>query len=142
MVKPIKFFLAVLPCLIGSVCFSVPALADASYCREYTKDVVIGGVKQQSYGTACLQPDGSWQIVNNDGSIGPQTVVVQETQVVTAPPVVVQRSPSVYVGVNTGYPYYIGSSHRSHFYHYHRGPWKDKHWQHHRKVLHKDRHRH
>ncbi len=33
------------------------------YCREYTATTVIGGNQQQSYGTACMQPDGSWQIV-------------------------------------------------------------------------------
>jgi surface antigen len=32
------------------------------YCREYRQDVVIGGEKQQAYGTACRQPDGSWKI--------------------------------------------------------------------------------
>lgn len=34
------------------------------YCREYTATTVIGGNQQQSYGTACMQPDGSWQIVS------------------------------------------------------------------------------
>lgn len=33
------------------------------YCREYTQTVVVGGQKQQAYGTACRQPDGSWLIV-------------------------------------------------------------------------------
>ena len=31
-------------------------------CREYTIDAVIGGRKDQVYGTACRQPDGSWKI--------------------------------------------------------------------------------
>ena len=35
--------------------------ADASYCREYTTVGVIGGREQQMYGTACRQPDGSWE---------------------------------------------------------------------------------
>jgi hypothetical protein len=34
------------------------------YCREYTQNVVVGGVVQQSYGTACLMQDGQWHIVN------------------------------------------------------------------------------
>lgn len=34
------------------------------YCREYTDRVQVGGRWQESYGTACLQPDGSWQVVN------------------------------------------------------------------------------
>jgi len=33
------------------------------YCREYYQTVVIGGQRQQAYGTACRQPDGSWKIV-------------------------------------------------------------------------------
>ncbi len=32
------------------------------YCREYEQDIVVGGESQKSYGTACRQPDGSWQI--------------------------------------------------------------------------------
>lgn len=30
-------------------------------CREYTVDAIIGGKKEKVYGTACRQPDGSWQ---------------------------------------------------------------------------------
>lgn len=33
------------------------------YCREYQTTVTVGGQKEQGYGTACQQPDGSWQIV-------------------------------------------------------------------------------
>lgn len=33
------------------------------YCREYTQTVTIGGKTQKGYGTACLQPDGSWRMV-------------------------------------------------------------------------------
>lgn len=32
------------------------------YCREYRSTANIGGQKQQVYGTACRQPDGSWKI--------------------------------------------------------------------------------
>ena len=35
------------------------------YCREYITKAVIGGKTQDVYGTACRQPDGSWQLVNN-----------------------------------------------------------------------------
>jgi surface antigen len=34
------------------------------YCREYTQEIMVGGEKHESYGTACRQPDGTWQIVN------------------------------------------------------------------------------
>lgn len=33
------------------------------YCREYRTVADIGGRKQQMYGTACRQPDGSWKAV-------------------------------------------------------------------------------
>lgn len=33
------------------------------YCREYVTEVVIDGRAQQAYGTACRQPDGSWERV-------------------------------------------------------------------------------
>jgi surface antigen len=34
------------------------------YCREYRTTADIAGKKQQVYGTACRQPDGTWQAVN------------------------------------------------------------------------------
>jgi surface antigen len=38
--------------------------AGARYCREYQTVATIGGRQQSAFGTACRQPDGSWQIVN------------------------------------------------------------------------------
>ena len=37
-------------------------LATGQYCRMYTQTINIGNEPQQTYGTACRQPDGSWQI--------------------------------------------------------------------------------
>lgn len=34
------------------------------YCREYRTVAIINGQKQQIYGKACRQADGSWRIVN------------------------------------------------------------------------------
>jgi surface antigen len=34
------------------------------YCREFSQTVNIGGRSEEAYGTACRQPDGTWQIVN------------------------------------------------------------------------------
>ena len=31
-------------------------------CREYITTAIIGGKKQQVYGTACRQADGAWKI--------------------------------------------------------------------------------
>ena len=36
--------------------------AGGQYCREYQQTITVGGEKHQAYGTACRQPDGSWQI--------------------------------------------------------------------------------
>jgi surface antigen len=38
---------------------------EGRYCREYTTTVRIDGRPQQAYGTACRQPDGSWERVNS-----------------------------------------------------------------------------
>jgi surface antigen len=35
------------------------------YCREYRSTANINGKVQKVYGTACRQPDGSWQVANN-----------------------------------------------------------------------------
>lgn len=40
------------------------SVGDNQYCREYRTTAIIAGKKQQMYGTACRQPDGSWQAVN------------------------------------------------------------------------------
>ena len=39
------------------------ASAQQAYCREYITTVVINGRAEPAHGTACLQPDGSWQAV-------------------------------------------------------------------------------
>jgi len=38
------------------------------YCREFQKTVTIGGNTEQAYGTACMQPNGAWEVLsdNND----------------------------------------------------------------------------
>jgi hypothetical protein len=35
-----------------------------SYCREFQTSIVIDGRAERAFGTACLQPDGSWAVVN------------------------------------------------------------------------------
>ncbi len=55
---------------------SIPAAAESRYCREYTKTITVGGKPQeQGYGTACMQPDGSWEIVStNEAAPEPEYV--------------------------------------------------------------------
>lgn len=38
--------------------------ADGSYCREFQQTITVGGKREQAFGNACRQPDGSWKIVN------------------------------------------------------------------------------
>ena len=35
------------------------------YCREYQAEAQVGGRAESGYGTACRQPDGSWELVNS-----------------------------------------------------------------------------
>lgn len=37
--------------------------ASGAYCREFQQTITVGGQRQQGYGKACQQPDGSWKIV-------------------------------------------------------------------------------
>ena len=84
-------------------------LADDGYCREYQRNVTIGGRVQNMYGTACLQPDGSWRTAE------PERVEYADEpyQVASAAPVMVQQ-PVVYEPyyepVYSSYRYYPGPS--------------------------------
>lgn len=55
----------------GSASGSVTATRDGTstsgrYCREFHQEVIIGGNKEQAYGTACRQPDGSWEVISTE----------------------------------------------------------------------------
>ncbi len=39
-----------------------PPPKPSRHCREFTQTIRIDGQVRESYGTACLRPDGSWQI--------------------------------------------------------------------------------
>jgi len=34
-------------------------------CREFQQEITVGGESENAYGTACLQEDGAWKIVND-----------------------------------------------------------------------------
>jgi hypothetical protein len=64
-----------------------------SYCREFTQTFTIAEQTQRGYGTACLQPDGSWQIqssqtANSLNTQQPQAIqyVVRDQSVYVVPP--------------------------------------------------------
>jgi hypothetical protein len=82
--------------------------SDAPYCREYSRTVTIGGKKQESYGTACMQPDGSWKIAGSDEDVGApdDRAGLQVEPVYVEPrPLVVYEEPVV-----SQYTYYAGPS--------------------------------
>jgi surface antigen len=37
--------------------------SSGQYCREFQQTIYIDGEEHRAYGTACRQPDGSWQIM-------------------------------------------------------------------------------
>lgn len=48
------------------------AHAGDAFCREYTRNIFVGGRIGQGYGTACLQPDGSWRVTAGQDAVPPQ----------------------------------------------------------------------
>ncbi len=52
----------------GNSGYTVPTstyqTAPGRYCREYQTAVVIDGRTQSAHGTACRQPDGTWEITS------------------------------------------------------------------------------
>jgi len=48
----------------GSVRITREGTAGNRACREFQQEITVGGDRQQGYGTACQNPDGSWQLVS------------------------------------------------------------------------------
>lgn len=53
----------------GNASGAVTAVRDGTstsgrYCREFQHEVTIGGKTEKAYGTACRQPDGSWEVIS------------------------------------------------------------------------------
>lgn len=48
----------------GGNTYRADLLSGNRHCREYQSKINIGGDTERSYGRACLQPDGSWEIMN------------------------------------------------------------------------------
>lgn len=73
--------------------------AAGQYCREFVTTIIVGGVEEPAYGTACRQPDGAWVIVPTD--LAPEQQVHVER--------VVERQyvyPYAYRYWYADYPYY------------------------------------
>jgi hypothetical protein len=122
--------------------------AEASgYCREYQKSIYVGGDRESGYGTACLQPDGSWMITDTRGSVDPFDELRQDNAIIYAQerPVYYRYGPSYrpvtyYVPVRQYYrprpllSFYFGDNdrHRHGWNHWNRGRDWDRHdrWDH------------
>lgn len=117
---------------LGMVALAVPAKAgdglffsddSGPYCREYTRNVMVGNRMQEGYGTACLQPDGSWQI-RSEGVKG-QTIAAPVTQYEYIPAASVVRTvePSRVIVqrpiIIRGYDYHSYGRGRHYDRHYH-----------------------
>ncbi len=126
--KPLFFSIAALGAMIAGGAHA------QGHCREYSQSVTIGGQQQRSYGTACMQPDGSWQVVSQNGQYrnhsypapAPAPVIYSPPPVVYAPPPprpVYYSSPGL--SISFGYNDYYRHKH-------HRKPWykRKKHWGH------------
>jgi hypothetical protein len=53
----------------GNASGSVTAVREGTstlgrYCREFQQEVTIAGKTEQAYGTACRQPDGTWEVIS------------------------------------------------------------------------------
>ena len=105
----------------------VSATAQAEqYCREYTQTMKVGNTLQKGYGTACMQADGSWQIMTpattQNAYVAPQpqyttTYIVEERPVVYYVPRPRPRSVAV-VDIRFGDRHHHGghsNHHRSHY---------------------------
>lgn len=97
--------------------------AQGQPCREFVTTIVIADKEEQGYGTACRQPDGSWQLVSREDDSSTNAPVVQ-----TPASTRNYRTPSDYYAYPSGfygpYPIYLsfnyvyrsGRLHRGHYY--------------------------
>ena len=73
-------------------------LAHADFCREFTSTITVGNRFQEGIGTACLNPDGSWQIVSGPGA---GTSFYDNSQPINQPVNYVTTSNTYYVPQST-----------------------------------------
>lgn len=70
-------------------------------CREFITTITIGGREEQGYGTACRQPDGSWQLAPEAEPAGTAQKAPPRTEVYSyEPPANYYVYPSGFYGPN------------------------------------------
>lgn len=96
--------------LAGGLVLGLSAVAHAQaapYCREYTEKLKVGNRMEEGYGTACMQPDGSWKRVSEAVSppaLGAVEAVPEVTRVVQQERIVyVPAAPTRVVVYGPGY---------------------------------------
>lgn len=102
----------------------VRTFTDAQHgpCREFISTIVIGGEEQQGYGTACRQPDGSWQIVADESTtVRTPPASAQTTVYVTHPPPQYYYYPADFyypyrIYLSFGYVYRSGYAYRGSYF--------------------------
>lgn len=112
-----------------------PAFQNAAgeICREFQQSVVIGGRREQAWGTACRNPDGSWRLqraATAEAPLPPPRYVPVPTPVYVPappPPVIYSYRPAYFPpGYYYTRPYYpsivvrVGPPPRRHHHHHHR----------------------
>lgn len=105
-----------------------PAFQDSGgrICREFTQTVMIGDRRQEAWGTACRQSDGSWKLQRADVAEAPQVRYVPAPTPVPvyapAPQVIYYPQPYYYPRPYYGSSVYIrlGGGHRHHHRHHYR----------------------
>lgn len=90
-------------------------------CREFVSTIIIGGEQQQGYGTACRQPDGSWQLVSNPSTVQTPPPANQTHIYVTHPPPQYYYYPADFYGpyriyLSFGYVYRGGYAYRGAYF--------------------------
>jgi surface antigen len=88
-------------------------------CREFVTTIIIGDQEEQGYGTACRQPDGHWQLAENEDSTPPPPSRI--TTYYTDPSPVYYGYPSGFYGpsriyLSFDYVFRSGKIYRGHRY--------------------------
>lgn len=117
MSKTIKY-LTLAALSLGALAMAPQDAKAGDYCREYTRNVYIGGRMQEAYGTACLQPNGDWMIVGeglgNDisGDVtnvnyiihdGPRNVTPTRVVYYQSRPTISYRPSPIFIWTHNGY---------------------------------------
>jgi len=89
--------------LVGGL-LAMPAQAQSLQCREFNTTVTIGGIRQPAWGTSCLQPDGSWQIVSQQAASQPEDMEPM-AYIEPEPVYIVKERPVFYRPAFSPYPY-------------------------------------